>query len=245
MFCGTNIMKKFLVSSVALLAFATSASASTVYLDFEGIAPYPNNNDVVIGGFYNGGTSSIGTSGTNYGVEFTSDAILLCLNTAGVSCSNTSRGGQGIPTSQLGALYFPSANPTMNVAAGFDTGFSFVYSSPFSSGTSVSIFSGLNGTGSLLATAALPLTPDTGCDPAIAGGANYCPFATYSLAFGGIAQSVVFGGTANQQVFDDFTFGSTIVGGGVPEPATWAMMIGGFALAGAAMRRRRTATSFA
>jgi len=32
---------------------------------------------------------------------------------------------------------------------------------------------------------------------------------------------------------------------GVPEPATWAMMIGGFALAGAAMRRRKAALSFA
>ena len=32
---------------------------------------------------------------------------------------------------------------------------------------------------------------------------------------------------------------------GVPEPATWAMMIGGFGLAGAAMRRRATKVSFA
>jgi hypothetical protein len=31
----------------------------------------------------------------------------------------------------------------------------------------------------------------------------------------------------------------------VPEPATWALMIGGFAVAGAAMRRRKTAVSFA
>ncbi|MBT2186741.1 PEP-CTERM sorting domain-containing protein [Sphingobium sp. H33] len=31
---------------------------------------------------------------------------------------------------------------------------------------------------------------------------------------------------------------------GVPEPATWAMMIGGFALAGVAMRRRKVAVSF-
>jgi hypothetical protein len=35
------------------------------------------------------------------------------------------------------------------------------------------------------------------------------------------------------------------VSGAVPEPATWAMMIGGFALAGLAMRRSRTITSFA
>jgi len=32
---------------------------------------------------------------------------------------------------------------------------------------------------------------------------------------------------------------------GVPEPASWAMMIGGFALAGAAMRRRRVRIAFA
>ncbi|WP_375392804.1 PEPxxWA-CTERM sorting domain-containing protein [uncultured Sphingomonas sp.] len=31
--------------------------------------------------------------------------------------------------------------------------------------------------------------------------------------------------------------------GGVPEPATWAMMIGGFGLVGASMRRRKTSTN--
>ncbi|MBN8830607.1 MAG: PEPxxWA-CTERM sorting domain-containing protein [Sphingomonadales bacterium] len=31
----------------------------------------------------------------------------------------------------------------------------------------------------------------------------------------------------------------------VPEPATWAMMIGGLALVGAAMRARRASVSFA
>jgi hypothetical protein len=33
----------------------------------------------------------------------------------------------------------------------------------------------------------------------------------------------------------------TQVAGGVPEPATWALMIGGFGIAGAALRRRRAA----
>ena len=33
--------------------------------------------------------------------------------------------------------------------------------------------------------------------------------------------------------------------GGVPEPASWAMMVGGFGLMGAVMRRRRTAIRFA
>ena len=35
-------------------------------------------------------------------------------------------------------------------------------------------------------------------------------------------------------------FALTQVGGAVPEPASWALMIGGFGLAGAALRRRRT-----
>ncbi|HWJ69561.1 MAG TPA: THxN family PEP-CTERM protein [Sphingobium sp.] len=35
------------------------------------------------------------------------------------------------------------------------------------------------------------------------------------------------------------------VAGAVPEPTTWAMMISGFAIAGASLRRRKTAVSFA
>jgi len=238
-------MKEFALACCASALVATAAQAQPIYLDFENIAPYPNNSNVIIGGYYNGGTSSIGTSGTNYGVEFTSSAILLCLNTAGTFCSNTSRGGQGIASSAFGALYFPNANPTMNVAAGFDTGFSFVYSDPFAVGTTVSIFSGLDGTGSLLASALLPGTANAGCDSAISGGANYCPFNAYSIGFDGVAKSVVFGGEINAQVFDDFTFGSVTVGGAVPEPASWAMMIGGIGLIGGAMRRRSVKVAFA
>ena len=38
---------------------------------------------------------------------------------------------------------------------------------------------------------------------------------------------------------------NTSVVGGVPEPASWAMMVGGFGLLGATMRRRKTAVTFA
>jgi hypothetical protein len=40
---------------------------------------------------------------------------------------------------------------------------------------------------------------------------------------------------------DDLTL-ATAVNGAIPEPATWAMMIAGFGLAGTAMRRRRSVT---
>jgi hypothetical protein len=44
---------------------------------------------------------------------------------------------------------------------------------------------------------------------------------------------------------DDYGHQAFGVGGGVPEPATWAMMIIGFGGIGAVLRRRRVATAFA
>ena len=56
-------MRSFAKLSIAagLLAAATTAQAAVVSLNFEGIASYPNGNNVFIQNFYNGGTSSIGT----------------------------------------------------------------------------------------------------------------------------------------------------------------------------------------
>jgi len=54
--------------------------------------------------------------------------------------------------------------------------------------------------------------------------------------------------SVNAPVFDFSTDGGQAIfaynGGAVPEPATWAMMIAGFGIAGAATRRRRTTLSY-
>lgn len=50
------------------------------------------------------------------------------------------------------------------------------------------------------------------------------------------------GGSA-QSVELPFTINGSLVGGAVPEPATWAMMMGGFGLVGGALRRRARATT--
>lgn len=56
----------------------------------------------------------------------------------------------------------------------------------------------------------------------------------------GVGEYLVAGGTFRYALLDQ---GS--LPGGVPEPASWAMMIGGLAIVGASMRRRKTVVSFA
>jgi len=220
--------------ALASTALATVAHAAVVDLNFEGInATYPSGF-AFINGFYDGGTSSDGTSGPNYGVAFSSNAQAICLNSLTVFCSNTSRGGLA-PGSAEGALFFLSgSSTTIDVAAGFNTGFSFNYTNPGGVAGSVSVFSGLDGTGSLLASFGLGQTASS-CP---GYGAAFCPFFPIGVAFGGTAESIVFGGVANEIVFDDVTFGASSPG--VPEPAAWATMLAGLAGAGAMLRRRRS-----
>lgn len=237
-FIGTGI-------AALCVGLAVPASAAVVSLNFEGInTTYPTTAYANILDFYNGGTSSVGTSGTNYGISFGSNALAICLNTTatnGSNCSNTSRGGVGDPASALGGLFFLDGSETfLNVAAGFDTGFSFNYVSYSFSG-SVSVYDGLNGSGNLLAT--LSLSPNAGSCPGYS--APFCPFSPVGVSFSGTAKSISFAGVANQIVFDDVTFGSADPGPRVPEPASWAMMLAGFGAIGGAMRsRRKAAVSF-
>ena len=226
--------KKILATFVAIsAAIFSTASAAVIVLDFEGIAPQPDTN-VVIGDFYNGGTSGNGSSGNDYGIGFSDNALLICLNTTSVSCSNTSHGGLN-PGSELGGLYFLSGAETfMNVVAGFSDGFSFNYTAISQVG-SVTVYDGLNGTGNVLATINLALTPST-----CSGFGSFCPFVAIGVQFAGIAQSVGFGGVANQVVFDDITFGSDIVGGDpVPLPGAIPFMITGLAGLRAATRKKK------
>jgi hypothetical protein len=61
----------------------------------------------------------------------------------------------------------------------------------------------------------------------------------------GTENLVVTGGTGFVGVFNGTVNGRINVPGAVPEPATWAMMIAGFGLAGSAARRRRLQAAYA
>jgi len=231
-------MKRTISIAALLAALPFAASAAPIVLDFEGVnASYPTFASAFVEDFYNGGTSSDGTSGTDFGVAFSSNAQAICLNTPGNICSNTSRGGVGNPNSQQGGLFFLSGTETfMNVAAGFDTGFSFFYAAANQAGF-VNVYDGLNGTGNVLATLNLPTTPST-C--ASSFDADFCPFVDAGVGFTGTALSVGFGGVANQGVFDDVTFGSVTPDPNViPVPASLPLLAA--ALGGFAWLRRRAA----
>jgi len=209
-----------LMAGVAFAMAATPALADVV-LTFEGVGDLASVND-----FYNGGTDSQGNSGVNYGINF-SDASLGLIDSTSGGSGNTGNDPSGITT-----LIFLSGNAaTMNVAAGFDTGFSFYYAAYYDA--VVTVYDGLNGTGNVLATLNLAPTPNV-----------YYEWSPIGVAFDGIAMSVDFGGSANYVAFDNITLGAATPGNpGVPEPATWGMMMAGLGLTGALMRRRRARVS--
>lgn len=235
------------LAGAALALGASTANASVVVLDFEGIdTSYPFANGIGILDFYNGGTSSIGSSGSNYGASFDSNAVSLCLNSSTVFCSGSSRGGLAPSSAKGGFMLAEDGEAVLDFAAGFDTAISFAYAQQdaFQIPAAVYVYDGLGGSGNLLGFLDLGYTA-TACDIGVYG-AYFCPFEIASLDFAGIGRSLVFEGSSSYLAFDDVTLGSSTPGWeanggvpGVPEPSSWALLIAGFGLIGLSARSRR------
>jgi len=111
----------------ALLLVPVPAQAAIIVLDFEGIGNLPSGVQVLE--FYNGGTDQLGNSGTNYGISFGAASL-------GIIDSDAGGGGNfANEPSPSTVLFFLTGSAILNVAAGFDTGFSFFYTSPVVTGT--------------------------------------------------------------------------------------------------------------
>ena len=213
---------KFIKSALAaasLVAVMAPATAAIVVLDFEGIG-----NAVAVGNFYNGG------AGTNYGVQFSPATLALVDSDAGGTGNFANE-----PSPSTIMFFLDANNATLNVAAGFDTGFSFFYSS--STVATVNVYAGQNKPGALLGSLNLAAQGFDNCvgDPTGA----FCNWTAVGVAFAGIAKSIDFGGTANFTGFDNITFGTNVPV--VPEPSTYALMALGLAGVGLISRRRKSA----
>jgi hypothetical protein len=219
-------MKRFVGLLVVVFAVTVSlARAGTVVLTFEGL-----QNQEPIMSYYNGGLGGFGSGpGPSYGITFGADSLAIISGAAG-GTGNFS----GSPSGTTIAFFLSGAGDVMDVPVGFDTGFSFFYSAVVYPG-SVTVWDGLDGAGTLLATLDLPVTPSGGAPECTYG--SYCPWFPIGVPFSGTAESVVFSGTANYIGFDNITLGASTPEGQVPEPGTMALF--GSGLAFLRMMRRR------
>ncbi len=215
-----------LLAVIFVLAVA-SAKAGTIVLTFEGL----QDNETVLN-YYNGGLGGNGSGpGPNYGITFGPDTLAIISGAAGGS-GNFS----GAPTMPTVAYFLTGPGDVMDVPAGFTTGFSFYYSAVVYPG-SVTVYSGLDGTGSVLASLDLPVTPSGGAPECTYGA--YCPWFPIGVTFDGSAQSVIFSGSANYIGFDNITLGSATPSPGVPEPATLTLFGSGLLGLVSVLRRRK------
>lgn len=212
-----------LLSMVGILTCAVHAQ---IQLQFEGL-----KNQEQVANFYNGGTGGSqydetgtkyadphSTGGTNYGVSFGGNAVAVVAEDAGgTGRFNNNPSGNTV----LSFLKPINSNAFMNVAAGFATGIAFWYSQPFTAAQtgnvdpiSVKVYSGLNGTGTLLATINLPQSPSD-CPVDKTGNSVANCFKAVGVSFNGIARSVDFT-NANFTAFDNLTLGDAVT---VPYPA--------------------------
>lgn len=198
-------MKFLTAAALALLAAgpALAATPAPLMLDFEDAPSF----------------DSVADHYAAQGVSFGADALGLANDEAGTYFSHA--------PSPLGVMFTTGSDATLNVADGFVNGFAFHYASAAAAPASVSVWSALNGTGTLLARFDLAANAQNGCSDSA-----FCHFDRLSASFSGVAHSVTFGdAVSNVVAFDNLQVGA------VPEPTTVLMMA--FGLAGLALGARR------
>lgn len=213
-------MKKQLTALALAGGMAVSAQAATVTTSFSGgaaAATLPTGNTVVEDFESRAAGSSLGTNAQVFDSNVDGTA-------ARPAFASTGNFGAVLGTPSAGSFLFTLAEAR--------SAFSFVLGSldTFNSvriGFTDGTFQTLNG-GAIKNDASFDSGNQTVADT------NGRVF--YRASAGARISSVEFGSTGNSFEFDNFA-----VGGAVPEPAIWGMMLVGFGGIGAAVRRRRTA----
>lgn len=208
-------MKQLSVLAAGVLAASLVQAATPVLVDFETPTSFASILE-----HYNGGTDDAGMSGPALGVSFKGDALALANDALGPYFSHA--------PSALGVMAPVGGDATMNVAGGFSGSIGFWYSASAFVLQGVNVWSGLDGSGTLLAS--FNLVSNAQADGCSSSG--HCRFDQLTSSFYGTGRSVTFGNAANAALFDNISISA------VPEPTTVLMMslgLGGLMLA----RRRR------
>lgn len=197
-----------LVFSVALLLSVPAHANSIEFLNFLGLGlgdtqPGP----IPLGNFYNGGGLP---STPNYGVSFSSNFFGL---KSGVG--NFSGNPLGTPIIFVNGNINSQATGVINVASGFSGGINFFYSALQQE--TVTLWSGANGTGTVLATITLG-NINQYCPTSD----QYCNWSQIGQSFSGTARSITIKGPADQLGLSDITLGSTT--SAIPEPSTLLLL---------------------
>lgn len=202
------------LATAALAAAAGSALAAPTVIDFEGVNSFGSIND-----YYNGGTDAAGHSGSNLGISFTPAAQGLSNDVLGPYYANAPTPGT--------VMFATDDSAFLNASQGFSGYVSFHYASSIAAPNAINIYSGLNGTGTVLGSFSLNANASAGCS-----GAPFCNFEKTSVVFDGVGKSIGFGGNAGNVAFDN------VVLTPVPEPSTYALMAFGLVAVGLYQRRR-------
>ncbi len=189
---------------VAGLVSAGPASADLVSIDFEGPA-----SNAPIGNFY-----------AASGVVFGQDALAFRNDIPEFPTFSNA-------PSPIGVMSPVNADATMNVAPGFSGAVSLYYSSSVAS--TVSIWSGLDGTGTQLGIFNLGANAQANCSDS-----PFCNWQQLTLNIGAIAHSITFGDAIGAG-FDNVAIST------VPLPAALPLLGFGLAGMGTLVRRRKKA----
>lgn len=201
-----RMSQRLKVAGLGLLLSLSSciSVAAPIELDFEGAG-----NESQLLDFYNLGTDSFGNSGDNHGVSFSNSALAL------IAAADGSSGFSNVPSGDT-VLYFDSSVAWLNIAAGFNGGFSLYFSSALDA--VIHLYDGENGSGNLIVSLNINNQFDRDC----AGDSLFCSWSFASVLFEGTARSIDFSATSQWAAFDNLTLGLAAVDE-VPTPATTAL----------------------
>jgi hypothetical protein len=192
------------VTLVLLLLSASFASASSELLNFNYL-----QSGQQVGNFYNGSGSN--STVPNFGVSFSSNFYGILPGTGNFSANPTFT-----PSIFIAGATGSPVTGTMNVTNGFSTGINFFYTAAFQQ--TVTIWSGANGTGTVLATITLSSNNGNCTNGSLC---NWTDVGV-SLSSTALAKSVTFSGGANGLGIADITLGQS--SSAVPEPSSMYLL---------------------